>query len=378
MASSRKKTIRKRAIRIDQSGKHPLFLFSLTGDELLQIAEISRVSRNDAGRLIGYQRAGVRQHVADIVDYLNTDEVIFPNSLILAIDSNVKFTKSRGPQVDDGLAAAGTLTIPLPNNGSKKPAWIVDGQQRALAISKSKKPDLLVPVNAFVADEVELQRDQFIRVNNTKPLPRGLLTELLPEVSTPLPTRLAARQIPSRLCDLLNQEKGSPFRGLIRRPSTPAGQKRKAVITDTSVVKMIGTSLNTPSGCLFPYRNVATGETDFDAIWGTLVTYWGAVKDTFPEAWAEPPGRSRLMHGVGIKSMGRLMDRVMSSRQIGRRGVRKQVAVELAELKPTCAWTNGRWDELDGRRWNEFQNLSGDVRLLSNYLVRKYMESSVN
>ena len=368
-----RKTLRKRAIRIDQSDKHPLYLFSVSGDELLRIADISRVSRDDGGRLIGYQRSSVRQHVNDIVQYLDSDEVIFPNSLILAIDSRVKFKRSRGPQVDDGQAAAGTLEIPLPRNGSKKPAWIVDGQQRAIAISKSKAPDLLVPVNAFVADEIELQRDQFIRVNNTKPLPRGLLTELLPEVSTPLPTRLAARQIPSRLCDLLNQDKRSPFRGLIRRPSTPAGERRKAVITDTSVIKMIGTSINSPSGCLFPYRNVATGETDFDSIWAILIAYWGAVKDTFPDAWGKPPSRSRLMHGVGIQAMGRLMDRVMGSMDFRGRGARKLVASELATIKPLCCWTSGRWDGLDGRRWNELQNLTGDIRLLSNYLLRSYL-----
>ena len=39
-----------------------------------------------------------------------------------------------------------------------------------------------VPVNAFIADDVPSQRDQFLRVNNTRPLPRGLITELLPEV----------------------------------------------------------------------------------------------------------------------------------------------------------------------------------------------------
>ena len=50
MASSRKRTLRKRAIQIKQSDRHPLFLFSMTGAELLQIAEISRVSRTDAGK----------------------------------------------------------------------------------------------------------------------------------------------------------------------------------------------------------------------------------------------------------------------------------------------------------------------------------------
>ena len=37
----------------------------------------------------------LRQRVNDIVQYLNSDEVIFPNSLILAIDSTVKFKNKR-------------------------------------------------------------------------------------------------------------------------------------------------------------------------------------------------------------------------------------------------------------------------------------------
>jgi hypothetical protein len=50
-----------------------------------------------------------------------------------------------------------------------------------------------VPVVAFVTDDLELQRDQFLRVNNTKPLPRGLVTELLPEVHLPISPRLSSR-----------------------------------------------------------------------------------------------------------------------------------------------------------------------------------------
>ena len=29
-------------------------------------------------------------------------------------------------------------------------------------------------------------------------------------------------------------------------------------------------SLSSPAGCLFPYRNLATGETDFSGVWGVL------------------------------------------------------------------------------------------------------------
>lgn len=166
------KVLRRRALKIQQNDQHPLYLFCLTGTEILSLADISRLSRNDAGKLIGYQRPQVKRHIQDIVTYLNGENIIFPNSLILALSSDVKFKATRGPQGRDNLVIAGTLEIPIPTNGAR-PAWIVDGQQRALAISKSRRSELPIPVNAFVADEIELQRDQFLRVNNTKPLQRA-------------------------------------------------------------------------------------------------------------------------------------------------------------------------------------------------------------
>ena len=45
---------------------------------------------------------------------LNSDEVIFPNPIILALSSGVRFTQSRGPKVSDGFAATGTVEIPSP------------------------------------------------------------------------------------------------------------------------------------------------------------------------------------------------------------------------------------------------------------------------
>src|SRR5208337_2781698 len=107
--------------------------------------------------------------------------------------------------------------------------------------------DMPIPVNAFVADEIDLQRDQFLRVNNTKPLPRGLITELLPEVSLPLPANLTARKIPSSLCDLLNRDPVSPFFGLIYRASSTPQERTKAAVADTSVVKMLQESFSSAS-----------------------------------------------------------------------------------------------------------------------------------
>jgi DGQHR domain-containing protein len=363
----------RRALRIEQSADYPLYLFSLTAQEILEIADISRVARDQAGELIGYQRPEVRQHIDEITEYLDSDQVIFPNSIIMALPSTVRFTCSRGPNVNDGFATGGTLEIPLPRDGERKPGWLVDGQQRALALAKAQRQNLAVPINAFIADSVDVQRDQFLRINNTKPLPRGLVTELLPEVSTLLPPRLALRQMPSALCDMLNSDPNSPFHRLIRRASTPKADRSNAVVTDTSIVNMLQESLTSPSGCLFPFRNIRTGETDFDGIHQLLLLYWNGVRDTFPSAWGEPSTASRLMHGTGIRAMGRLMDRIMGNADVTDEHAAKHALEDLAIIAPDCHWTEGRWDEL-GLEWDEVQNVPRHLNEISNYLIRMYVQ----
>jgi DGQHR domain-containing protein len=229
-------------------------------------------------------------------------------------------------------------------------------------------------VNAFVAEDTALRRDQFLRVNNTRPLPRGLITELLPEVVAPLPRNLAAKRLPSALCDLLNRDPASPFHGLIRRASTSAAERRRAVIADASVVKMLEESLTNPSGCLFPYHNISTNDTDLNGLWLVLTAYRSAVRDTFPEAWGRPPSESRLMHGTGIRAIGRLMDRMLAGSTPRDPDLRVGLARDLRKVVPLCRWTAGRWEEL-GLDWREVQNVPRHLRLLSNLLVRAYLQA---
>jgi DGQHR domain-containing protein len=366
--------LERKALKVDQKGNRSVFLLSLKGQELLDLAGVSRVNRNDDGKLIGYQRAEVRRHVREIADYLDAPDMLLAHPIILSFNSGVRFVSSRGQKTSDGLAVAGMLHIPIPSDGDEKPAWIVDGQQRALAIGLCNHKNFAVPICAFVADDVELQRDQFLRINNTRPLPRGLVTELLPEINSPLPPKLAIRKVPSALCDLLHREDKSPFAGLIKRPSNSGKQSDGSVVTDTVIVKMIEESLTQPSGCLFPYRNIATGEYDQAGIWNVLVIYWSAVRDTFPEAWGKPPTESRLMHGVGIRAMGKLMDRIMSSIDLRRKDAYKVVRQELQMIAPVCKWTEGEWDQLGGLAWNELQNLHKHLSMLSNFLIRAHFD----
>ena len=148
----------------------------------------------------------------------------------------------------------------------------------------------------------------------------------------------------------------------------------QTIAADTVIVKMIEESLTQPSGCLFPYRNIATGDYDQTAIWAVLHVYWSAVRDVFPYAWGKPPSESRLMHGVGIRSMGRLMDRIMSSVDPRVPNAIELVRAELSLIEPVCRWTSGNWEQLGGIKWNELQNLHKHLSMLSNFLIRAYLE----
>jgi DGQHR domain-containing protein len=91
-----------------------------------------------------------------------------------------------------------------------------------------------VYVTAFITDSVAEQRSQFILVNSTKPLPKGLIHELLP--STPaadLPALLLKRRYPAQLLDRLNYDPDSPLFRRIRTPTTAEG-----TIKDNSILKM--------------------------------------------------------------------------------------------------------------------------------------------
>ena len=361
-----------RALHTKQGPGLDVYAFFIRGADIVRIADISRIARDESDTLKGFQRPEIRSHVKGIVDYLNQGAVLFPNAIILAMSPQVHFAASRGtrPGGDDGIAQSGTLTIPL-NEEGRRVAWIVDGQQRSLALAQARRDDIAVPVVAFVSDSLEVQREQFILVNKAKPLPTRLINELLPETSEIfLPRDLSTRKVPSELCNLLGKDPASPFHRLIKRPSD-GGSNPHAVITDTAVVKMIRNSISSPLGALSPLRSVQAGRetADVEAMYKVLTTFWSAVKAAFPDAWGKDPRHSRLMHSAGIEAMGVLMDRIYA--KVGPSEGVKAVQRELDRVVPACRWTKGHWETL-GVASNEIQNTPRDIKRLQTALMMAY------
>jgi len=363
-----KRGLRLPALEVRQGDGRVLYSFAVDGKELPSFAAISRIRRDGDAQVEGYQRPEVLSHIASIRRYLESEAPMIPNALVVAFDKRVRFEPLRGvPAVS--YARPGTLIIPASGDlpDEDKPGWIVDGQQRVAAIREARIDSFPVVVTAFMTNSDQDQRSQFILVNSAKPLPKGLIYELLPTTSGMLPAPLQARRFPAVLLRRLNCEVRSPLYRKIRTPTIPEG-----VVKDNSILKMLENSLS--DGALYNFRDPATGAGDEEQMMNLLTTFWAAVRDVFADAWDKPPRQSRLMHGVGIVSLGFIMDAIFDRYSRNRAPGSDDFAHDLTELREVCRWTSGFWDFGSGtqRKWNELQNTTRDIQLLTNYLMYEY------
>ena len=359
-----KRELRLPAIQIQQ-GEHQIYAFAVDGKEIDDFTTVSRVHRDDDRSLGGYQRPEVQSHIKAIRRYLESSGAMLPNAIVLAFDERVRFEPLRRRKVVP-FATLGDLVVPVDESldDSDKPAWLVDGQQRSAAIRDADLASFPIAAVGFIAANEDEQRSQFILVNSTKPLPKGLIHELLPETSGELPPRYARRKLPAYLMIRLNNDADSPFVGRISTPTQPNGY-----VKDNSVLKMIENSLF--DGAIYQYRDPVSGDGDVEQMLLHLKIYWTLVAGTFHDAWRLPPRKSRLTHGVGISAMGFVMDSLTEGTSAADLpGI--DLDMTLARLLPATAWTSGTWpfDASDDRRWNSLQNTPQDISLLANHLLR--------
>lgn len=359
------------ALEIRQGPDRVLYSFAVDGKILPEFATISRIRRDSESDIRGYQRPEVLSHIAEIRAYLESDRPMIPNSIVVAFDARVRFEASDVQPLGSGYSRVGTIVIPVGGDGASedKPGWIVDGQQRSAAIREARIDKFPICVTAFVATDGHEQKEQFILVNSTKPLPKGLIYELLPGTESRLPSPLQRKRFPAYLLERLNFETHSPFEELIQTPTNPEG-----IIKDNSILKMVEHSLN--EGALHRFRDPRTGDGNAEAMLELLKAYWMAVKIVFEDAWGVSPRQSRLMHGAGIVSMGFVMDAIAERYLDERVPTAADFHADLLPLQGVCRWTSGVWDFGPGqqRRWNEVQNTSKDIQLLTDYLLTQYRE----
>lgn len=340
------------AARAKQSAVHDVLTFAATAEQVLSFSEIDRVSRDGEGVLSGFQRPQIAGHIREIRDYLEAPTAIIPNAIVVAFTEGVILE-----EMGDGICK---VTLDLAD-GPK--GLVVDGQQRLTALGLSSRKDFQLFVSLMICkDEAELRR-QFVLVNNTRPLPKSLIYELLPTVDG-LPDRMQSRQLAAKLTERLNFNQSSSLHGMIHLHTNPSG-----VIKDTAIQKVLMNSLS--DGIMRAMITEPNGERQcFDLI----SEFYKAVKMAFPADWySHKPSTSRLVGGAGIQSLGYVMETLS---QLGGARTWSQFLAGLACLEGQTAWTSGHWDfgNDDVRHWKAINVTTGDISMLARYLdgiVRK-------
>ena len=356
------KMLKYKAIRARQSERHNVFSFVATAREIFEMARIERAGRSEQGELFGFQRPQVARHIREIQDYVNQNDAVLPNSVVLAFVDGVRICN-----LGDSLADVEIEITDTPHG------WIVDGQQRLAALQGLPGKEFQVFVSALVCEDEEDLRRQFILVNNTRPLSRELIYELLPTVSG-LPDRMASRAFAAEITTSLNYWGGDldqrqALYGEIKQHTNPTGS-----ISSNAIQRVVMNSRS--NGAL---REIARGDDAATNSLTLLADFYGAIMDLFPEAWiGMSPRTSRLKHSVGIISLGYAME-IAYALQGARTRADFRAKLQFLTTDGLCAWTEGNWifGAEEWRPWNQLQNTPPDIRMLSNYLVRLVRDQGV-
>ncbi len=339
-----------------QSAELSVFTFAARAADVERFARIERAGRDEGGALQGFQRPQIASHVKEIRDYLEKPGAILPNPIVVAFTGGARL-ETNGLSGADPEARIGRLTIDVTDGAH---GWIVDGQQRFTALSQIVGRDFEVLVSGFLCEDLGELQKQFILINNTRPLPKALIYELLPQVED-LPPRMSNRSQAAVLTEALNYKTGSSLRGMIRQQTNPRG-----VIRDTVLQRVIMNSLSDGALRLYATDNRLLVDQGYELI----SEFFHAVRHVFFEEWeGRTPKTSRLVHGTGIVAMGFVMEALHGA--LGASD-RHGFAAGLRPLVGRTAWTSGEWAFGDERRqWNGLQNVPRDIKALTRYLLQE-------
>jgi DGQHR domain-containing protein len=158
-----------RGVLARQSPGHKVVVVAVPISEVCAFALVRRACRTSRGQLEGFQRPQVRSHIREIRDYLSHPEAVLPNPIVIGFVEGVKIRT-----VSRGIAEVSIDTRDGPRG------MVIDGQQRLSALAGLPGKDFEVLVTILQCRDVEDLRGQFVLINRTRPLPRGLIRELLP------------------------------------------------------------------------------------------------------------------------------------------------------------------------------------------------------
>lgn len=275
------------------------FAFASTASDVLEWAAVER-TRDKPGAA---QRMKNNAHIKTIQAFIKASEDnIIPTAVTLAIKPGMYELNEldvEGYDMPEGSSFA-QLTI-KEFNTDEKPALIIDGQHRILALNDlDEQPTLLVCV-MLGADDLE-RALHFVVINNkTKKVPADLVKAIVAELSLQQREQLGIRLARVGITlgnyavalDVLNSEAFSPFAGLLDWDINREGKRRIKPNALESSLRVIIADLHTQE------------EIEVDDAIQILSAMWRGVRDS----WDNPEVEWTAVDSNDVAKHSKLVDK---------------------------------------------------------------------
>jgi DGQHR domain-containing protein len=391
------------AIEADLGADQTRYQFTCDGR---LIRSLARVDRLDSLTGVGVQRDEVKSHVEQISQGIMSGTQV-PNSVLLVL---LESQTSEPTDENDSPPASFVIvrplsdwiTVGLPGHADflvqrfrqveldfpfrraafddEKSAILVDGQQRTAGLSLvdvDAVPHFALSVNAVVAS-VEDAKRVFQVANTTVKISTQFSRALLATMEE-VPGYLRTEQTMAVAHKLLAiDDESSPFVNLVQYAGVRRQQKPKPPIVYNSLFQVL--SIFADSG--LPLE-------DPKALAAVVAKAFKLVKETWPEAWGKRPTDSKLMHGVGLRSMASLLTSKLESlvdkhKSLEPNEVWIELEKSLKRLKPRIVWTDAEAADASNavkKIWRESisgrQNTTQDIAALSSFLKKESLSLDV-
>lgn len=234
------------------------------------------VSRRLEDKEEGYQRSFSKTRINQIKKYIDKENGILPNSILVNIDNGVSTFD----------AESSTLTL---NDNSDNWGFIIDGQHRVWGSNEAEN-NLFLPVVATIGQSVEAQAQLFVKINKTqKGVPVSLYLDLLDITDGVIEDfdseEATAQRRGIEIAKRLNEDNDSPMYDLIRM----TGESGRG-ISLSEMVNRLKPHVDPKKGTLLNYG--------FERQFLIFKIYLKAIKSVFLEDWDNPD--SLLLKTVGF------------------------------------------------------------------------------
>lgn len=282
------------AIKIIQNEK-PLLIFSIPAKELI---DISYFNPRELDREKGLQREFKPTRSKDIANYINSEEAVLANDIIINLELD-RYGLGLDEVYDD---KSGQLNLAIlrkatqEESNGKKISFVIDGQHRlrAFSFTKTEKKNFPLIVVALINLSLAEVAELFVKINYyQKPVNKSLVFDLLGISERIFPQYYVLHNV----VKLLNEDIASPFYGRIKMLGLGKGYISQATLV-TAIEKYKIEKVLEENG-INPEEKVL-----YNVIWN----FFKAVEETFSTYWGETKFLSKT---VGIRALFAVLSKVL-------------------------------------------------------------------